>query len=132
MVVRLINTASSLSLVWPYSMFCFADQWLSSPPNFCLRVIYQRVCLTNDVMWKKMAFGNYKISINLVFYKRTNLWAPFVHFFEEEVKHLLWQMWVMKLDKLFLHLSHPNFWVKQCSIITNRKVIPGLERFLYW
>ena len=70
MVVRLINTATSLSLVWPYSMFCFADQWLSSPPNFCLRVMYQRVCLTNDDFGKKMAFENYKISINLVFHKK--------------------------------------------------------------
>ena len=64
-VVRLINTATSLSLVWPYSMFCFADQWLSSPNTFdwglCIK----------ECAWPmmKMAFENYKISINLVFQK---------------------------------------------------------------
>ena len=81
MVVWLIDTATSLSLVWPYSMFFFPDQWLSSPPSFRLRVMYQTVCLTNDVVGKKMAFGNYKISINLFFHKKTNLCSLFALFF---------------------------------------------------
>ena len=51
MVARPINTATSLSLVCPYSMFCFADQCLSSQPNFQLRVMYQRVCLSYERRW---------------------------------------------------------------------------------
>ena len=51
MVARPINTATFLSLVCPYSMFCFADQCLSSQPNFQLRVMYQRVCLSYERRW---------------------------------------------------------------------------------
>ena len=42
--------------------------------------MYQRVCLTNDNVRKRMAFENYKIRINIVFHKKTNFWAPFAHF----------------------------------------------------
>ena len=30
----------------------------------------------------KMAFENYKISINLVFQKKTNFWAPSAHLYQ--------------------------------------------------
>ena len=43
--------------------------------------MYQSLCLNYDAIGKKMAFGNYKISINLVYHKKqTNLLAPFAHF----------------------------------------------------
>ena len=47
MVVRLINTATSQSLVWPYTMFCFADKWISSTTIFWVRFMDQIVCLTS-------------------------------------------------------------------------------------
>ena len=81
MVVRLFYTPLLPSLTLLRVLFCWAATQLTI--KVYLKVMYQRVWLTTDVICKKMYFGNYKINTKLVFH----LWFHFGHY-----KHVLcWQ-----------------------------------------
>ena len=75
--------------------------------------MYQRVWLTTDVICKKMDFGNYKISTNLVFHKKQIfdflLYIISIFYFDKRLNSQFDKYELSNQTNFFAHDSHTKF-----------------------